>query len=149
MNLFQILENICTGDVKTVIAAVKTVFTLIQWAIPCVLIVLGTIDMFKAMTSGDEKATKEAQKKFIRRLIYAVVAFLIPFIISLVFTFVGNTLSTKETVDASDTLSNFMVCWNSSGKNNNVSKYKKCYNNEGYSVSVPTDESCPSGYNEK
>ena len=149
MNLFQILENICTGDVKTVIAAVKTVFTLIQWAIPCVLIVLGTIDMFKAMTSGDEKATKEAQKKFIRRLIYAVDAFLIPFIISLVFTFVGNTLSTKETVDASDTLSNFMVCWNSSGKNNNVSKYKKCYNNEGYSVSVPTDESCPSGYNEK
>ena len=149
MNLFQILENICTGDVKTVIAAVKTVFTLIQWAIPCVLIVLGTIDMFKAMTSGDEKATKEAQKKFIRRLIYAVVAFLIPFIISLVFTFVGNTLSTKETVDASDPLSNFMVCWNSSGKNNNVSKYKKCYNNEGYSVSVPTDESCPSGYNEK
>lgn len=148
MNLFQILENICTGDVQTVVAAVKTVFTLIQWAIPCVLIVLGTIDMFKAMTSGDEKATKEAQKKFIRRLIYAVVAFLIPFIISLVFTFVGNTLNTKETVDASNTLSNFMVCWNGSG-NNGATKYKKCYDSNGYSTSVPSNESCPSGYSEK
>ena len=111
MNLFQILENICTGDVKTVIAAVKTVFTLIQWAIPCVLIVLGTIDMFKAMTSGDEKATKEAQKKFIRRLIYAVVAFLIPFIISLVFTFVGKMIDDDAAQQGKTTYDNFFGCW--------------------------------------
>ena len=60
MNLFQILEEVaCEGDILTIVSAIKFIFTLIQWAIPCVLIVLGTIDMFKAMTSGDEKATKE------------------------------------------------------------------------------------------
>ena len=111
MNLFQTLENICTGDVQTVVAAVKTVFTLIQWAIPCVLIVLGTVDMFKAMTSGDEKATKEAQKKFIRRLIYAVVAFLIPFIISLVFTFVGKMIDDDAAQQGKTTYDNFFGCW--------------------------------------
>lgn len=147
MNLFQILENICTGDVKTVIAAVKTVFTLIQWAIPCVLIVLGTIDMFKAMTSGDEKATKEAQKKFIRRLIYAVVAFLIPFIISLVFTFVGNTLDAKETVDASNTLSNFMLCWNKGDTDKNNSKdYVNCKHDGDGHLETFSQSTCPSGY---
>ena len=52
--------------------------------------------MFKAMTSGDEKKTKEAQKTFIRRLLYAVVAFLIPFIIRLVFGFVANNIRAAE-----------------------------------------------------
>ena len=54
--------NLCTDDVLVLIGAVKVVFTIIQIAIPGVLIVLGTIDMFKAMASGDEKKTKEAQQ---------------------------------------------------------------------------------------
>ena len=148
MNLFQILEEVaCEGDILTVVRAIKFIFTLIQWAIPCVLIVLGTIDMFKAMTSGDEKATKEAQKKFIRRLIYAVVAFLIPFIISLVFTFVGNTLDAKETVDASNTLSNFMLCWNKGDTDKNDSKdYVNCKHDGDHHLETFPQDTCPSGY---
>ena len=112
MNLFQILEEVaCEGDILTVVSAIKFVFTLIQWAIPCVLIVLGTIHMFKAMTSGDEKATKEAPQKFIRRLIYAVVAFLIPFIISLVFTFVGKMINDEAAQQGKTTYDNFFGCW--------------------------------------
>jgi len=121
MNLFQILASVsCDGDILTLVSGIKFVFTLIQWAIPLVLIVLGTIDMFKAMTSGDEKKTKEAQSTFIRRLIYAVVAFLIPFIISLVFSFAGKIISNsgKETYD------NFFTCWEqaSNGSKNDDSK---------------------------
>ena len=109
MNLFQMLAiNPCTEELGVVVGAVKTIFTLIQWAIPLVLIVMGTLDMFKAMASGDEKKTKEAKDKFIRRLIYAVVAFLIPFIISLVFRFVGNMFNDNE---ASNTFADFMKCW--------------------------------------
>lgn len=111
MDLFLIGEVLCEGDILTIVSAIKYVFTLIQWAIPLVLIVLGTVDMFKAMASGDEKATKEAQKKFARRLIYAVVAFLIPFIISLVFTFVGKMINNDAAGSASETYNNFFGCW--------------------------------------
>lgn len=134
MNLIQILEvpiDCSKGDISIVIIAIKTVFTLIQWAIPLVLIIMGTIDMFKAMSSGDEKVTKEAQQKFIRRLIYAVVAFLIPFIISLIFTFVGNMTSTSDKVDLSS-FNQFMACWSgknvvASSGNETTTKWYMCY----------------------
>ena len=120
MNLFQILD-LCTTDMQVVVSAVKTIFTLIQIAIPGVLIVLGTIDMFKAMASGDEKKTKEAQKTFIRRLIYAVVAFLIPFIIRLVFGFVANNIGAEEGKTGQNAYNSFFSCWNNteSGKTGN------------------------------
>lgn len=111
MEFMQLLDVTCEGDILTVVSAIKFVFNLIQWAIPLVLIVLGTIDMFKAMASGDEKKTKESQKTFIRRLIYAVVAFLIPFIISLVFTFVGKMISDASAQEGKKTYDNFFACW--------------------------------------
>lgn len=109
--MFQILD-LCTEEMAVVVGAVKTIFTLIQIAIPGVLIVLGTIDMFKAMASGDEKKTKEAQRTFIRRLIYAVVAFLIPFIIRLVFNFVANNIGTEEGKTGQTAYNQFFACWN-------------------------------------
>ena len=115
MNLFQIME-LCTEEMSVVVSAVKTIFTLIQIAIPGVLIVLGTIDMFKAMASGDEKKTKEAQRTFIRRLIYAVVAFLIPFIIRLVFNFVANNIGVKEGAAGSKAYREFFTCWDTSAE---------------------------------
>ena len=109
--MFQILD-LCSDEMLVVVGAVKTIFTLIQIAIPGVLIVLGTIDMFKAMAAGDEKKTKEAQKTFVRRLIYAVVAFLIPFIIRLVFSFVANNIGAEEGKTGQTAYNEFFACWN-------------------------------------
>ena len=115
MELFQTLVINCdTTLVKTIITGTKVVFTLIQWGIPLVLIVLCTIDMFKAMASGDEKKTKEVQSTCIRRLIYAVVAFLIPFIIDLVFGFIGNVVADDSAGEAQSTWSDFFACWKQS-----------------------------------
>ena len=126
MNLFQFL-TLCTDEMSVVVGAVKTIFTLIQVAIPGVLIVLGTIDMFKAMASGDEKKTKEAQKTFIRRLIYAVVAFLIPFIIRLVFSFVANNINTSEGQTGQSAYNDFFACWNGAKTSNtNSGKSSTC-----------------------
>ena len=111
MEFIKLLDVSCDGDILTIVSAIKYVFKLIQWAIPLVLIVLGTIDMFKAMASGDEKKTKEVQKTFVRRLIYAVVAFLIPFIISLAFTFVGKMINDESAKEGGETYSNFFTCW--------------------------------------
>ena len=112
MNLFQIMAIDCsTPLVNAIITGTKVVFSLIQWGIPLVLIILCTIDMFKAMASGDEKKTKEVQSVSIRRLIYAVVAFLIPFIIDLVFGFIGNVVADDSAETALSTWQNFFACW--------------------------------------
>ena len=142
MNLFQILD-LCEGDILIVISAVKTIFTLIQWAIPLVLIVLGTIDMFKAMASGDEKATKESQKKFVRRLVYALVAFLIPFIVKLTFSLVSKNIAADEATTADNTVGEFLTCWNG--------KLKVCVNNSDDAKTTMVLESadCPKGYTKK
>lgn len=119
MNLFQVLDvTLCTDPLVTaVIDAVKTVFTLIQIAIPIALIVLCTIDMFKALTSGDEKKTKEVQKTCIRRLIYAVVAFLLPYLISLVFSFAGTLI--KGGAEDVNKFQEFFACWSDNDYSNN------------------------------
>lgn len=122
MNLFQILAVNPCEDLGVLVSAVRTIFTLIQWLIPLTLIVLCTIDMFKAMTSGDEKKTKEAKDTSIRRLIYAFVAFMIPFIVSLAFKFAGNLFNDNS---ASNMFTQFMDCWDgtyhaSTGNQNEV-----------------------------
>lgn len=113
MNLFQILENLCEGEFGTLISSVKWAFNLLLFAIPLVLIIKGTIDMFKAMTSGDEKEVKAQREKLIRRIIYGVVAFIVPFMVTLVFSIVAKALPDKTTENANTTVKDFMTCWSS------------------------------------
>lgn len=130
MNLFQILAtDMCNNTlVSTVIGVVKTVFTIIQIAIPIVLIVYCTIDMFKAITSGDEKKTKEAWKTAGRRLIYAIIAFLIPWLVSLVFSFAGSIINDTEAQGELSNFQTFFACWrNNSGTKGSNTKTGKCY----------------------
>ena len=117
MNLFLISDVQCTEDIKAIILIIKGVLTFVQWAVPIVLIVLGTIDMFKAVSSNDEKATKAAQKKFATRLIYAVVIFLIPWIIQIVFGLAGNILGEQGT-EANNAIEKFFSCWNDDASSN-------------------------------
>ncbi len=108
--MIQILD--CQGAMGTVTNAVDTVLTIIRWAIPVVLIILGSIDMFKAMASNDDKKAGEAKSTFIRRLIYAVVAFLIPFLVSLAFDVVGGIVTGNEDIDrVNSNNGNFFECW--------------------------------------
>jgi len=106
----------CTDEILVIVGAARWVLNVVKFLIPAVLIILGTIDMFKAMTSGDEKETKAAQKKFITRLIYAVVAFLIPFIVQVVFNLAGSLVN-HSTNDASSSFTDFLKCWNQATKN--------------------------------
>ncbi len=145
--------NLCNDNMVVLVGAIKTVFTLIQVAIPAVLIILGTIDMFKAMTSGDEKKTKEARTTFIKRLIYAVVAFLIPFIVRVIFSFVGDTIKVNnpEDMSAMSAYEQFFKCWNGtasadsgSGSNSTSCWYK--LNGRWISGNSNTYEECYDGF---
>ena len=60
----------------------KGVIPLIQIGIIAALVVLLIIDFGKAVMAGKEDEIKSAQKLAIKRVVYALVVFLVPFIVN-------------------------------------------------------------------
>lgn len=107
-NILSFLDaDICSEDnaVGQVVALAKMVVKVLQIAIPVGLIIMGTIDMGKSVIAGDEKKIKENQGKFVKRIISAVIVFLIPLIINVVLNFVVQ--------DSND----WVKCWNEASWN--------------------------------
>ncbi len=94
-------SSVCTGGIAEVVGLAKMVIKVLQLVVPIGLIIMGTIDMAKTVIAGDEKKMKEAQKPFIKRIIAAVIVFLIPIIVNMVLSFV--TTGNSDWID----------CWNS------------------------------------
>ena len=105
-NLFQIgAIDDCNGLLPIVKVIRKGLFPIIQIGIPILLILLGTIDLGKAVISSDEKEIKAAQSRLIKRFIYAALVF---FVVTLV-TVIMNIVAAGEAED-SDT-SSWKNCW--------------------------------------
>lgn len=95
-NLF--LLKVCNLDLDPMIPSFTTLLVnAIKIVIPIVLIVFGIIEMFKAATANDEKVMKEAQKKLIQRIIYAVLIFFIVAIVQLVFSVLAKSSENSTT----------------------------------------------------
>lgn len=75
---------------KDIAGYFKIVWNLIKIGIPIILIGLGTIDFVQAVFSGKEDGMKKAQGKFIKRIIIAVIIFLIPTILGLLLDIANN-----------------------------------------------------------
>lgn len=67
--------------------------------IPIVIIVLGSIDVGKAVISSDDKAVSKAAKTLLNRVIAGVCIFFIPTIVGLVFKMVGAFGEVKDQYD--------------------------------------------------
>ena len=117
MNMVQILDaaNVnpdseCRGF-DFVIRIIKNgLFPVLQIGIPIILVVLGTLDLGKAVISSDDKAVKEAQGKLIKRCIYAILVFFIVTIVSLLFTMVSDIVG-----DSAPGLTAWSECWQAAG----------------------------------
>ena len=87
-NMLDILKctlggaDLSSNDLIVIPTLTSTIITIVQWVIPVILIVLGMIDLGKAVTSNDEKQMKEAQKTLIKRVIYAVLVAIVRFVFS-------------------------------------------------------------------
>lgn len=115
MNLFQVLveiKDLCNDAlIQAVVGTVKNVLNIISIAVPIVLIVLCTIDMFKAFTNGDDKERSKAWKGAIKRLVFAVIVFIIPWLVKLGFSLIGSLVDTNGDADVKG-FETFLVCWN-------------------------------------
>ena len=108
-DLAQILA--CPPDLVPIFKFIKNgVYPIIQIGIPILLILMGSIDLGKAVMSSDDKEIKGATSKLIKRAIAAVAVFCVATSVSL---FMG--LFSSSGADESGTVSgtdSWKDCWN-------------------------------------
>ncbi len=97
MKYIQILETTCSTDVSSCCSdygiamylyIMKNALTIIQIAIPILLLVMATIQMIKMMASPDDK---KSPKALLNKFIAALVVFFIPFIVNVVLSIIPDS----------------------------------------------------------
>ena len=96
MDLVQFLTDDCGGLLPVVQFIRKGVFPIIQIGIPILLIILGSIDLGKAVMSSDDKEIKGATSRLIKRVIYAVAIFFVVTIVTLVMNLFASSGASKD-----------------------------------------------------
>lgn len=78
-------------DIDSKIAStVHIIILFLQIAIPVLLVIFGSIDFLKAVTSSKEDEIKKGQQTFIKRLIAAVIVFFVVAIVKLLVSFAAS-----------------------------------------------------------
>ena len=77
------------GFSERLIVWIDNIFKWIKYILPVLVIVLGILDFIKAIASDKDDEMKKAQGRFIKRLIAAALAFLIPLIITFILEKMG------------------------------------------------------------
>ena len=85
--------NDTCGVIMPILRIVAYLLKIIQWVIPALLIVFATFDFIKATTSNEDKDMEKSKTMVAKRLIYALVVFLVPVVIKLLFNLVSNNIS--------------------------------------------------------
>ena len=94
-------------DILRVIWFFMMLIDIIKIIIPIALIVLGMIEFSKAAISSDENAQKKSGQLFVKRLIYAVLIFVLPWLIEVFIVTLGNLkVLKKEETNFTDCLEN-------------------------------------------
>lgn len=76
---------------STTIDEIDKIMGLIRIAVPIILIVFGMIDFFRATFSDNEDNMKKDRERFIKRIIAAIIVFIVPMFVHLVLT-VANSV---------------------------------------------------------
>ena len=67
---------------SSIIELINDILKYTKYIVPGIILVLGTLDLFKAVIAGKEDEMKKAQKTFIKRVIIGVCVFLVPVFIN-------------------------------------------------------------------
>lgn len=92
----------CTGSITpngvpgSLALLIHYAYLIIQVAVPIILIIFGMIGFGRAIASQKDDEIKAAQNSFFKKLILAVVVFLVFSIVKLVFNFATNGSDTNN-----------------------------------------------------
>lgn len=78
---------------------VHYIVVFIKIIVPIVLIVLGMLDMGRAVIGKDDKEMKESQNRLIHRVVYAILIFLIVSIVTWVVSIVSKASNDDDAIN--------------------------------------------------
>ena len=81
---------------------VHTIVTLIKIAVPIILIILGMLDMAKAVASQKDEEIKKGQKTLLSRCIAAGIVFFVVAIVQLLFSIINGSTEGDKTWECID-----------------------------------------------
>ncbi len=84
-------NNLLTNIPGLIPQVIKIAYTAIQIAVPVILIIMGMLDLFKALSAQKDDDIKKAQKLFIKRLISAALVFFVFVVVRLVISMVADS----------------------------------------------------------
>ena len=73
------------NDLSFIFKILGYLFKIIKYIIPVVLIVMATIDIAKIVLNPDDKNKRDTMSNVVKRIIYAIVIYLVPTLVSLLF----------------------------------------------------------------
>ena len=82
-----------TGIPKKIPEITSYIMTIVQIAVPVILVIIGSIDLIKGITSQKEDEVKKNQKIFVKRLVIAVLIFFIIVIVKFIISLVADSSS--------------------------------------------------------
>lgn len=108
MDFIQLLD--CPETLVPIFKFLKFgIYPIIQIGIPIILIIMGSIDLGKAVLSSDDKEIKGATGKLIKRAIAAVAVFFVATIVSLLMGMFSSSNSGIETSTGDE--GSWTDCW--------------------------------------
>ena len=96
LGLFFLTEgcNVGGADISDFMSVFRLVVTVIQYAVPVALILWGSIDLFKSITTGKDDEIKKKQALLFKKVLSAVIVFLLPWLIFTIMDLLGVDFGT-------------------------------------------------------
>ena len=99
-------------------SVISTIVTVIKIGVPILLVILGMLDLGKAVMAQKEDEIKKGQSLFIKRLIAAVLVFLVVFVVQIFVRFIAEKDENKNVKSCINCFINGKVVDDSSDKIN-------------------------------
>lgn len=97
-NVLDVCENVIGehGIPGTLADIIHYIYLGIQIIVPILLIIFGMIDLAKAITAQKEEEIKKAQSGFLKKLVLAVIVFLVFTIVQFIFQFAAGDTGEED-----------------------------------------------------
>jgi len=88
--MYFLSNEACPAELAKLFEFVNSLLNLIKIAIPILLLIVGSIDLGKAVVAGEEKEIKAAQGMLVKRTMAAVAVFFVGTIVALAMSLVNE-----------------------------------------------------------
>ncbi len=106
MELYVLATGPCMGMPTVLIDLLGIVIQVIKIVIPIVLVLFGMLDLGKAVFEQKEEDITKAQKMFVKRLVAAILVFLVVVIVQFVIGVIANATGDSEVITCFDHIFN-------------------------------------------